>query len=139
MIIEMKKRLCINDYSLLAIKDDFEYYSFESGIKPVMLPMRKDKNFFKDCLVVDKTIGKASASLLVLSGVKEIYALLMSKSAEEVLKKYNIPYHYDKLVDYIVNNTGDDMCPMEKTVKDIDDLEESFIALDEKLRSLMGK
>ena len=131
-----KEELLKNAYSIVAVRDDLHYTSTANGIKPVLLPMREDRAFFHDCLVVDRIIGKASASLLILSGAKEVYGLVMSESAVEILKRYDIPYRYDTLVPYIINRKGDDMCPMEKTVRDIEEPEEAFEALDAKLASM---
>ena len=77
--------------------------------------------------------------LLILSGVKEVYGLVMSKSAVTLLEERGIPYGYDRLEDVILNIAGDDMCPMEKTVLNIDTPEEAFEALDAKLKSLAQK
>ena len=40
------------------------------------------------------------------------------------------------LADYIINRKGDDMCPMEKTVVNINDLNEAYEALNNKLKSM---
>ncbi|MBQ1477438.1 MAG: DUF1893 domain-containing protein [Erysipelotrichaceae bacterium] len=139
MMKKLRDELCEKNYSILAVRDGFTYTSFLSGIKPVLLPMRENREHFKDCRVVDKVIGKASAMLLILSGVKEVYGLVMSKSAVKLLEERGIPYGYDRLEDVILNIAGDDMCPMEKTVLNIDTPEEAFEALDAKLKSLAQK
>lgn len=136
MIENLKKKLCKENYSVIALINGIEYHSFANGIKPILLPLRENKEFFKDAILVDKAIGKAVAMLLIRSKVKRVHALLMSKSAVEVLEKYHIEYSYDELTDYIKNNSGDDYCPMEKTVLNIDDLEEAYIALDNKLNNM---
>ena len=126
----LKDELLKNNYSIIASNG---YYSFDAGILPVLSKVNEDKDFFKGLSVADRVIGKASASLLAYSGVKQVYALVLSKAGQEVLEKYHIEYQYDELVDYIVNRKGDGMCPMEMTVKDIDDLEQAFIALKNKV------
>ena len=55
---------------------------------------------------------------------------------QEILEKYNIPYEYKTLVDKIINRTGDDICPMEKTVQDVDDPKIAYELLDAKIKSL---
>jgi len=112
------------------------YYSYENGIKPVLYRVDENREFFKGLTVADKVIGKASAMLLCMSGVKEVYALLLSKAGKEILERNHVPYHFDELVDIIVNNKGDGMCPMELTVKDVDDPEEAFEALKKKVAEL---
>jgi len=76
---------------------------------------------------------RSSARLLVLSGVKGVYTPVLSKAGKEVFEKYGVECEYDTLAEYIVNRKGDGMCPMEMTVKDIDDPKEAFEALKRKL------
>ena len=112
------------------------YKSSDNGIKPILLRINENRYFFKDLSVADKIIGKASAMLLVYSGVKEVNALVLSKSGKEILEKYKVKYSYEELVEYIINRKGDGMCPMEMTVKDIDDLENAYSALNDKVKEL---
>ena len=128
--MNLKETLLEKQYSILASNG---YYSFEGGIKPIISKMIEDEHYFKGLSVVDKVVGKASASLLILSGVKDIYALVLSKAAKDMLEKYCIPYRFDTLVDFIENRNKDGMCPMEMTVKDIDDPVEAFVALKNKI------
>ena len=109
------------------------YVSFASGIKPLIEKLDEDIYYFRDLEVADKIVGKAAAMLFALSGVKKVYAHVLSKSGEKILQENNIEYEYGQLVDNIINRKGDDICPMEKTVKDIDDLKEAYIALKNKI------
>ena len=109
------------------------YVSFDAGIRPVIDRLNEDLYYFKGLSVADKIIGKASAMLLYLSGVKEVYAAVLSKAGQEIFEKYNVRYEYGELVDYIINRKGDGMCPMEMTVRDIDDLKEAYEALNRKI------
>lgn len=124
------EKLKQNNYSLVASNG---YYSCDSGIKPIINKMNEDIHYFKDLEIADKIVGKASSMLLILSGIKKINALVLSKQAKNILDKYNIEYTYEQLVEYIINRKKDGMCPMEETVKDIDDLNEAFIALNKKI------
>ena len=128
--MELKQLLLENGYSLVASNG---YCSKENGIKPVLFKLNENKAYFKDLDVADKIVGKASAMLLTLSGVRSVYALTLSRAGQEIFEKYDIPYRYDVLTDHIVNRTGDGMCPMEMTVKDINDLNEAYESLRRKL------
>ena len=122
-----------NNYAIIASNG---YYSYETGIKPVINRLNESLNYFDGLIVADKIIGKASAMLLILSGVKEVYCIVLSKAGQKILEEYNITYHYDELTDYIISRKGDDMCPMEKTVANINNLNEAYKALNDKLSSL---
>ncbi|MDO4940089.1 MAG: DUF1893 domain-containing protein [Erysipelotrichaceae bacterium] len=124
--MNLKQTLLANNYSIIASNG---YYSLDSGIKPVISKIKDDKDYFSGLEVVDKIVGKASAMLLVYSGVSKVYALVLSLAGKQILDKYNIEYQYDELVPYIINRRGDGMCPMEITVKDIDDLKDAYDAL----------
>ena len=128
--MNVKESLLKNDYSIVASNG---YCSFDTGIMPIMKALKDDLSFFEGTSVADKIIGKASAMLLCLSGVKEVYTPVLSKAGQEIFEKYHVAYDCDELVDYIINRKGDGMCPMEMTVKDIDDLYEAYEALKKKL------
>ncbi len=134
--MELKQLLLENSYSLVASNG---YCSSDRGIRPVLMKLNERKDYFKDLEVVDKIVGKAVAMLLALSGARSVYALTLSKAGQEILEKYQIAYRYDRMVDYIVNDAGDGMCPMELTVKDIDDPEEAYHALQRKVQEMRKK
>ncbi|MCL2390449.1 MAG: DUF1893 domain-containing protein [Endomicrobia bacterium] len=102
----------------------------DNGIKPLFKHLENGN--FKNAYVFDKVTGKASSLILVYGGAAELYTGILSKEAIPVLEKYNVKYSADKIVDYITNKSGDDKCPMEKTVSDIDDPEEAYKILKEK-------
>lgn len=129
----------LNDEQLTLIaKKNHEYYTSNlRGIGPILNPMKEDREFFKDAIVIDKVIGKATAMLLVLSQVKYIHAIVMSQKAKIVLETYHIDYTYDEIVEYIENRDQTGMCPMEQTVLGIDNLNEAYNALIEKQMQFM--
>ena len=129
----LKDTLLESGHSLVASNG---YCSDESGIKPVILPMNEDLHFFEGLSVADKIVGKASAMLLALSGTKEVYAHILSIAGKQILERYGIAYEYGEIVDIIVNRKGDGMCPMEATVKDIDDPMKAFEALNERIAQM---
>lgn len=132
------KDYLINEITLAVEKNGRVYISGLRGIKPV-LNFIDEGNILNGASVADRIIGKASAMLLVKAGIKELYAEVLSESGEAILKKYNIPYSYGSKVEYIVNRTNTGMCPMEMTVKDIDDLNEAEVALRNKVRELAAQ
>lgn len=129
----LKDTLLASGHSLVASNG---YCSDESGIRPVILPMNEDLRFFEGLSVADKIVGKASAMLLALSRAKEVYAHILSEAGRKILERYGIAYEYGEMVEYIVNRKGDGMCPMEETVKDIDDPLDAFKALNERIAQM---
>ncbi|WP_028042423.1 DUF1893 domain-containing protein [Candidatus Stoquefichus massiliensis] len=134
----LQNKLKDENYTLIADINGVFYTSHQRGIAPILNPMKEQIDFFKDAIVVDKVIGKATAMLLILSGVQYIYAYVLSQKAKDILDWYHIDYGYDKIVEYIQNRDKSGMCPMEKTVYDINDLQMAFEALKNKQKELQG-
>ena len=63
----------------------------------------------------------------------------ISMSAKAVFEAHNIYYEFTTLADKIMNRENTDVCPMEKTVAQIDDPEQAYCAIKQKLASLMAK
>jgi len=137
MDIEKAKALLMQDYTCVLVKGDEIKTSKKSGIAPMLDFISEGENL-EGFSVADKIVGKAAAMLFYKAGVVEVFAQLLSKSGEEYLKSKGIKYSYDKFTDVIINRTGDDICPMEKTVKDINDENEAYLALLETRKKLMG-
>lgn len=119
------------------------YTSDKKGIAPIMDRMKEDYIFFKGAIVADRVIGKAAAMLLISSGAAMIYGELTSEYSFAVLEKAKtahpeFEYSVGKVVPYIINRAGTDMCPMEKTVLDMDpqNVDSAFEPLKKKLEEM---
>ena len=130
-----KKLLTENNASIVLVKDDEVFVSDKKGIAP-MIGFISDNINLNGFSAADKTVGKAAALLFALAGIKEIYAEKLSRAAIPVLEEHNIKYSYKEIYDRILNRDKSDICPMEKTVVDINDPEKAFIALKAKLEML---
>lgn len=108
----------------------------DRGIGPVI--RLYESGLLQDAFVVDKIIGKAAAMVMTLGGVKGCYGVTMSASAVRWLKEHHISVQYETCVDAIINRAGDGICPMEQTVKDIEDAEAALVALKGKIAELRG-
>jgi hypothetical protein len=87
--------------------------------------------------VADRVVGKAIALLCVYSGIREVYAEVLSKKAKTMLEKYGVPVDWKELVDNVLNPDKTGMCPLEKVAEGISDPKESyaaFKAMQEKMR-----
>lgn len=130
-----KNLLTENNASIVLVKDDEVFVSDKKGIAP-MIGFISDNINLNGFSAADKTVGKAAALLFALAGIKEIYAEKLSRAAIPVLEEHNIKYSYKEIYDRILNRDKSDICPMEKTVVDINDPEKAFIALKAKLEML---
>ena len=71
-------------YTCVVCRADRVYTATERGVKPLLswLDNRTDLTGFS---AADRVVGRATAFLYCLLGVKEVYAKVMSKPAAEVL------------------------------------------------------
>jgi hypothetical protein len=104
------------------------------GIKPIV--NMYDEGILCDTTVVDKVVGRASAMIMVLGGIKSCHAVLISESAKAFFETNGIALEYENICEYIVNRTRDGRCPMESAVQGIDDPKEALIAVKKKLFEL---
>ena len=104
------------------------------GVAP-MIRLYED-GALQGAYVVDKIVGKAAAMLMTLGGVSGCYALTVSRAALDWFVGHGIPVEYEVCAEYIVNRTGDGMCPMEQTVKELTDATEALAALKQKIADL---
>ena len=130
----------MNLNKFIARRDNKIFYcSNEIGVKPILSKLNENINFYKDADIEDTVVGKAAASLYVLERINFVYAHTLSESAKTYLEKNNIPFKYDELVKEIRNRTNTGMCPLEKSVIDIDDPILAKEAIEDTVKILMSK
>lgn len=130
-----KAKECLQENTIALCKGCFSFVSAKKGIAPMMEFIELGIDF-EGFSVADKVVGKAVALLFVKSKIANLYTKTLSKSAKQVLDKYNIPYTYDTLCDYIKNRKGDGRCPMESAVENTFDPEKAYEILKEKLAQM---
>lgn len=108
------------EYTCVLCKDDEVITSTVRGVKP-LVDWLNSQTGLKGFCAADKVVGKAAAFLYVLLNVDSVYAPVMSKGAIDILSKNGIEAFYDLSVEVIRNRSDTDICPMEKTVQDIND------------------
>ena len=64
-------------------------------------------------LVADKIVGKGAAALMVIGGVSEIHAGVISQPALEMLRAGRVTVTCGKCVPNIINREGTGICPVE--------------------------
>lgn len=123
------------DYTCAVCRGDTAYTATERGVKPLLswLDSGLDLTQFS---AADRVVGRATAFLYCLLGVKEVYARVMSRPAAEVLAAHGIASETDQLVDGIINRRGTGPCPFEAAVMDIPDAEEALTAIRSKLAQM---
>lgn len=125
----------LNGHSVCFCKNGELITDDAKGIAPLLRIMESGTNL-SGYSVADRIVGKAAAMLFVKAGIVSVHGKVMSKAGKAFLEEHGIPCSCDALTDSIINRTGTDICPMEKTVAGIDDIEEGYLALQSKVAQL---
>ena len=111
------------------------YKSDRRGVAP-LLELLDNGTRVTGFSAADRVVGKATAFLYCLLGVKTVYAKVMSKSAAEVLTRMGIAHSWDTLVEGIQNRQKNGPCPMEHATRDCQTPEQALTAIRQTLENL---
>lgn len=107
------------------------------GISPMMKFIGENKDL-KGYSAADIIVGKAAAMLFVKAGVVAVHGKVMSKAGKEYLESHGISCTFDTPTDNIIDRSGKDICPMEKTVAHISEADAGYEALRGKIAEMRG-
>ena len=135
--IKAKNMIRNEEASCVFIKDNEIIRSVKGrGVAPLISIYEKEPEIMQESFVVDKVIGKAAAMIITLGKAKKIYGQIMSRPAYDFLKKHDFKVEYETMIDNIKNRAGDDLCPLEKSVINIEDPQTGYDQLKKTLRKL---
>lgn len=130
MLAEKSERTCVVVWEG---EEKEAYVSRQKGIRPLMELLAVEKEPFRGGVIADKVFGRAAAFLAVYGKAEAVYANIISETAYSLLKEAGIPCEYVKIVPYIINRAKTGKCPMEEAVWNIDDCEEAYLILKQKI------
>ena len=134
--LEKAKEILESGGYTCALTDGDEIYtSTLRGVKP-LVQFLESGTAFAGFSAADKVVGRATAYLYVLLGVKSLYAQVISRPALAVLQESGIEASYGTLVPNIINRKGDGICPFEAAVMDITDPQSAYAAIRQKMQEL---
>lgn len=135
-----RNRMIKQSHTCVLCKGDLYYTADTRGIAPMMqfLEKRIDLVGFS---VADRVVGRAAAMLFALAGIREVWADVISCGALEFFSKNQIAVEYGTLTERIINRSGDGFCPMETAVMGIDEPQEAYRILMQKMQEIkaLGK
>ena len=111
------------------------YTSMHRGVKPLVQFLESGISL-AGFSAADKVVGRATAYLYVLLGVREVYSQIISGPAAAVLEDRGIRVQYEKKVPNIINRRGDGICPFEAAVMEITDPAMAYDAILRKMREM---
>ncbi|MDE6310817.1 MAG: DUF1893 domain-containing protein [Muribaculaceae bacterium] len=90
----------------------------QRGVKDLYTILSESPDLLRDASIADKIIGKGAAALMILGGVRAVYADIISEPALELFKNAGITVQYEKAVPNIINRAGTGVCPVESLCSD---------------------
>ena len=103
------------------------------GIKPLMELCNANIETAKGAVLADKIIGRAASFIAISFGIKAVYGETMSKGAVKLLTEHSVETAYGTLADEIRNRANTDICPMDKAVLEITEVNEAVSRLKEEM------
>ncbi len=110
------------------------------GIRPLLELLENPRllPLMHGSALADRVVGKAAALLALRGRVTGVYAPVMSRPAEGLLRRHGVPVAYRHMAPYIMNRTADSTCPMEQAVEHLWDPERAPGVLRQRLDELMA-
>lgn len=114
---ELIRILQDGNHSLVVAGDGIRTFDGR-GISDLYGLLTEHPGWLRGASVADKVVGKGAAALLILGGVRELFAGVVSTSALGLLKDSGLPVRFSQEVAHIVNRKGDGVCPVETLCKE---------------------
>ena len=128
-----KSRLLKMNLSFVIVNDGVIILeTSDHGIRALTKAVLDYNDKLEGAAIADRVVGKAAMLLIMRAKMNSLYAKTISSSALKLASKASVSIIYDNLVKMIKNRAGNDMCPFEKTVKNVEDPEEALKALSNK-------
>lgn len=128
MLHQAKKILMDGNYTCVLCGPEQIHTATARGVRPLVdwLDSGIDVRGF---VAADKVVGRATAFLYVLLGVRAVWAGVMSTPAKNALEENGITALCGREVSGIINRRGDGPCPFEEAVLGITDPLEALDAI----------
>lgn len=106
----------------------------ERGVKDLFRLLTEDRKFLDGAFIADKVVGKGAAALMVLGGIREVFADVISRPALDMLRGHGIKTGFTLEVPHIINRTRSGICPVEQLCADCTTAEECLARIEEFLK-----
>lgn len=120
LLNELDQKKC----SCIVKNKEKKLYFKNKGVRDLYELVKNDIDMLDGADVSDKIIGHGAAVLLVHGGARNVITHVVSKSGLLYLKMNGVNVTYDDEVDHILNREKKDWCPLEKSLNNIDDIDD---------------
>jgi len=94
-----------------------------------------EPEFLSGARVTDKVVGKGAAALMILGGVEQVYADVLSEPAAELFRSAGIVAECAVRVPNIINRAGTGICPVEQRCAGLGSAQECLAQIEDFLAS----
>lgn len=113
-------------YSCVIRKGDETRTFRQRGVKDLWELFQSQDLFLNGAIIADKVVGKGAAALMILGGIKEVYADVISTPAVDLLKEHGIKTSFNETTDRIINRQGNGLCPVETLCINLQSVNEMY-------------
>ncbi|WP_303011059.1 DUF1893 domain-containing protein [uncultured Bacteroides sp.] len=99
----------------------------------------QEPDYLKGAVIADKVVGKGAAALMVLGGIKEVYADIISSKALSLFRKYGVKVGFAQEVPFIWNRARTGGCPVETMCSEEESAEAILPLIREFLEKVSGR
>jgi hypothetical protein len=128
-----------NASCIIIHNDAIIFKSTKKGVAPMLNFYNLHNTSYSNLIVVDKIMGRGAVLLAKMIGAEKIITPLISKTALELAKFYQMGITFDRIVPYIINRNQNGQCPIEKSVLDITDVDEGYLRITNTLKKLSNQ
>ena len=111
----------------------------ERGVKDLYRLLREEPQLLDGAFVADKVVGKGAAALMILGGVEELFADVVSRAALDLLAAAGKAVAYTVAVPHIINRAGDGICPVEQLCAEAQTAEECLPLIEGFIRKMQER
>lgn len=109
------------------------------GVADLLYLLHNEPGKLDGAMIADKVIGKGAAALMILGGISQAYAEVISIPALELLERASIPVSYDTVVSNIINRAGTGICPVEQLCAQCTTAEECLPLIEQFISTIQTK
>ena len=106
------------------------------GVTDLHRILHNTPQWLNGAMVADKVVGRGAAALMILGGVRQLHAALISEQAISFLEMAHVKFSYGKRVPAIINRAGTGLCPVEQLTAHCTSPQEVLPLIDEFVSSL---
>lgn len=113
MTIHLRDILHEGGHSLV-VENDGNIRTFDGrGVSDLFRLVTEEREILRGASIADKVVGKGAAALMIVGGVKSLYADVISTPAIDLFGTTSVKVDYGCLVNNIINRKADGICPVE--------------------------